>query len=299
MQVFLTLLPDALVMALGVLLRRAIPPAGWVAPDRLCYLLLFPALIFRATAASGPGAGRLMVVGAAVWSIMATGFALGWLTRRHGPPRFLDFAGVWQTAWRFNSALALVMAQALPEGARALMSVVVGLAVPFANLLAVGVLSRGNALSGLRTLQRVLLNPFFLASVLGMAAASTGTVLPGPLDATLARLAQAALPLALLSIGAALDVRALAGLGRFQAGLHAIKLGLLPGLTLLAAHLLGAGRDMAAVLVLFAATPTATAAQVLASVFGADRGPVATVIAQSTLLGCVTVPLWLAVLAWH
>ncbi len=295
--VLLALLPDALVMALGAALRRAVPATGWLALDRLCYLVLFPALIFRAAAGSTFAAGDLLAIGAGVWAILTAGFALGWLLRRLGPAPALDFAGVWQTAWRFNSALSLVVVQALPAGPRALMPVVVGLAVPFANLLAVGVLSRGQAMTLRQTLRMVVLNPFFMASLLGMLAAATGLRLTPVLDQTLARLAQAALPLALLSIGAALAPRALLGMSRFQAGLHVIKLVLLPALTLAATRTLGVGADLAATLVLFAAIPTATASQILASVFGADRGIVATIIAQSTLLGCLTVPLWLSLLA--
>jgi malonate transporter and related proteins len=50
------------------------------------------------------------------------------------------------------------------------------------------------------------------------------------------------------------------------------------------------------VLTIFAALPTASAAHVLASAYGADRENVATLIAQSTLLGCLTLPFWLMVL---
>ena len=44
------------------------------------------------------------------------------------------------------------------------------------------------------------------------------------------------------------------------------------------------------------ALPSASAAHVLASVFGADREAAATVIAQTTFLGVVTLPLWLALI---
>ena len=50
------------------------------------------------------------------------------------------------------------------------------------------------------------------------------------------------------------------------------------------------------VLVIFAALPSAAAAHVLASVFGADREAVATLIAQTMFIGCFTLPVWLMVL---
>lgn len=43
---------------------------------------------------------------------------------------------------------------------------------------------------------------------------------------------------------------------------------------------------------LFAATPTATAAHVLAASYGADRATVAIIVTQSSLLGLMTLPVW-------
>jgi predicted permease len=53
---------------------------------------------------------------------------------------------------------------------------------------------------------------------------------------------------------------------------------------------------VAATLVLFAAMPTASAAHVLAAGFGADRQWPATLVAQTTLLSAVTLPLWITVI---
>lgn len=288
------LLPDALVMALGRAMARFVPPAGWEAVDRLNFLLLFPALIFQAAARGAPSPGEALAIGGGVWAILLLGLALGWLARPFGPRSFLDFAGAWQTAWRFNTALGLVAVQALPPDAHGLMPIAIGFAVPLANVLAVVALSRGGALGPLQTLRMVALNPFFLASSLGLALGAAGLVLPHLLAAALARLADAAIPLALLSIGAALDWRALARLDPFLAALSTIKLVALPAATLAATRLLGAPPELSAALVVFAALPTASGSHVLASVFGADRRLSALAIAQSTLLGCVTLPLWIA-----
>ena len=52
------------------------------------------------------------------------------------------------------------------------------------------------------------------------------------------------------------------------------------------------------IVVLFAALPTASSAYVLAARMGGDGSYVAGLVTVSTLLGMVSVPLWLAVLAW-
>jgi hypothetical protein len=295
--VLLTVLPDALVMALGATAGRILPREGWAQIDRLIYYILFPALMFQAAANSSPTLHDLFTLGGGVTCIMLLGFGLGWLLRPLGPARLLDFAGVWQTAWRFNTALGLVAAQTLPEGARGLMSVAIGLAIPVANLLAVSALSRGNAMSPARTLRMIALNPLLLASGLGMVVAFAGLHLPDLANDTLTRLARAALPLALLSIGASLTFRALVRLDLFLGALNAIKLVALPAAAFGVTHALGLAAETTAVLTLFAALPTATASFVLASVFGADSRLTATLVAQSTALGCLTLPLWIALLS--
>ena len=293
MSVLISLLPDFILIVLGRLLKKGVAEAAWVGIDRLNYMILFPSLIFISALGRQPAAADLLTIGLGVWSIILLGMGLAWLVRPLGPERFLDFAGTWQTAWRFNTALGFVAIQALPEGARALLSIAIGLAVPLANILAVSALSRGQAMSLSRTLVQVVTNPFLLASVGGMTLSILDVTLPHLVRAPLEHLAVSALPIALLSIGAALDWRALMRLDPFMLAINAIKLLILPGAAYLVTWAIGLSPLHASVLVVFAALPTASASHVLASVFGADRQIVATLIAQTTMIGCFTLPLWL------
>lgn len=295
--VILALLHDFLLLFIGALVRRTLPAPGWQGIDKLNFHLLFPALIFASALRSPPSTADLSVMGLGAWAGMLLACGLGWLLRGLGPEKFVDFAGMWQTAWRFNTALAIVAVQALPVEYRGLMSIAIGLAVPVANILAVSALSRGQETSWAKTFRQVLLNPFLIASVAGVSLSLLQIQLPELAMQAVAKLAHAAVPVALLSIGASVNWRAIGRMDRFEAALNAIKLIVLPGATLLGATLLGLGPGPRMVLTLFAALPTASAAHVLASVYGADPERVATLIAQSTLLGCVTLPLWLMVLA--
>lgn len=287
------LLPDFLLLLSGTALRRVLPSGGWQSLDTLNFYLLFPALIFISALGAPPAGRDLIILAPGIWGIMLFACLLGWLVRAWGPVRFLDFAALWQTAWRFNTALAMVMVQALPVEYRALMSIAIGLAVPVANILAVAALSRGQGMGLAKTIRLVVSNPFLLASLAGLCCSVLELSLPDTLLLALEKLAKAAIPLALLSIGAAMQWQALWRLGRFEAALNCIKLVLMPALMLAVCYVLAVPTGPAMVLILFAALPTASAAHVLASVYGANRQPVATVIAQSTLLGCLTLPLWL------
>lgn len=291
--VILTLIPDFLLMVTGSLMRRALPAAGWQGIDRLNFQLLFPALIFISALRNQPSFADLTIMGLGAWAGMFFACGLGWLVRSLGPERFVDFAGMWQAAWRFNTALAIVAAQTLPAEYRGLMAICIGMAVPMANVLAISALSRGQASGWATTLRQVLTNPFLIASLAGVLCSMLQIRPPEIALAALTKLAQAAVPVALLSIGAAVSWRMLARIRLFEAAICAIKLVILPAATWLAANLLGIGEGPTMVLTVFAALPTASAAHVLASVYGADRERVATLIVQSTVLGCVTLPLWL------
>ncbi|MES0825762.1 AEC family transporter [Ruegeria sp. SCP11] len=296
-MVFATILsglaPSFLMVALGGIIRARLSENAWQGLDKLNFEILFPALLFVAASKRPIAFSEVLQIGPAVWAILVLAMLLGWLARPIGPERFLDFAGGWQTVWRFNSAIALVASQTIGPDVIGEMAVAIGMAVPVANMLAVIVLSRGGSLSIFQTISKVVLNPFLLASVLGVTVGLTGITIPAPILAPLEMVAAAAIPIALISIGATMNWSALAKMARFNAYVCLTQLVLVPGVTLVSCLLIVSANGLAPVLILFAALPTASAAHILASGFGADRKLVATLIAQSTLLSAVTLPLWI------
>lgn len=288
------LIPSFGLVVLGGLVRRMLTEAAWIGVDRLNFNILFPALLFVSAAARPIAVEDALRIGPAVWAILGAGLVLGWFARSAGPERFLDFAGTWQLAWRFNTAIAFVAVGVMPGGDVGIMAVAVGMAVPMANLLAVSALSRGGSLGPLETVRRIVLNPYLLSSAGGVAVGLSGLTVPTLVMAPLNMLAQAAIPVALLSVGATMRWSALGRLDRFTGVLNATKLLALPALVWGLSRLIGAEGALVSHLIVFAAIPTSSGAHVLASAFGADRVPVATIIAQSTLIGAVTLPIWIA-----
>ena len=291
------LFPSFLLVLLGGALRNRLSENAWQGLDKLNFEILFPALIFTAAASRPIDPANLLIVGPLVWSVLALGLALGWLARPFGPSRFLDFAGGWQTAWRFNTALGFVAVQALPSADVSLFSVSIGLAIPMANVFAVSALSRGNGLTPGAALRKILLNPFLIASLSGVAVGLSGVQIPAPILSPVTLLSDAAIPVALISIGATLNWKALARLDRHSGILVATKLIALPMAVSGLSYGFGVTDPLVPVLIVFAALPTASAAHVLAAGFGADRKHVATLIAQSTLLSAVTLPVWMLIAA--
>lgn len=295
LAVFAGLMPSFLLVGLGGVLRKRLSENAWQGLDRLNFEILFPALLFVAAASRPIDPEKLFIMAPVVWSILSVGLIMGWLVRGVGPDRFLDFAGTWQVCWRFNTALGLVAVELLTHGGAGEMAVAVGMGVPVANLFAVSALSHGGALGFGATVTKVVLNPFLLASLGGVVFGLMGWRLPTPIMVPIEMLARAAIPIALLSIGATMNWGALARLDRFSGAICAIKLVVLPVFALGVSLVLSLDPAIASVLIVFAALPTASAAHVLASAFGANRNLVATLIAQTTLLAAITLPIWISI----
>ncbi len=298
-------LPEFALILLGALLRRYAwrSPDFWIELERLVYYVLFPVLLVRTTlaadlSAGGTGAVLLAAVGATL-----TGALLGAVVRWLPGISRTTAASGWQTAFRFNTFIALAVVDHRGVASLALMGVVVGISVPLVNVLAVTALARSTAggsegSGGPGVLGALVRNPLILATVVGLAGNVAGVTLPPPVDATLSRIAAAAVPLGLLAVGAALR---LSGLRREQwlvsSYLAAIKLLAVPAVALGLCVLLGVAGDQRFVVLAFAAVPSAPAAYVLAARMGGDGTFVATQISAGTCAALLTLPLWLSLAA--
>ncbi len=292
----LLLLPDFVLIAIGLLLCRFTPlnRSVWDGVERLVYWLLFPALLFNTIARSPLQPGSLLEFGAVGLGISLMGIALAWaLGRWPGVDARLHASGA-QTAFRFNSYLALAMAERL-GGAPGLawLALLMALCVPLVNVAAVLMLARQ---SGQGMLREVARNPFILATVAGLAVNLAGWRLPELLGLTLSRMGAAALPLGLMAVGAGLRFGALRNAPWLAAALVTIRHVLTPALAIATVVLLGMPPAQQAVLVAFSALPTASAAYVLAARMGGDGAYVAGLVMLSTAIAALAIPLSLAAL---
>ena len=153
-----------------------------------------------------------------------------------------------------------------------------------------------------QALRGVFVNPMPWAILLGALASALQFRLPGPIDRTVAMLADAASPAALFTIGAVLARSALMASGMRRAGtLHdvlpvvAVKLVVHPLLVLGLGWLaITAGLPLRpsalVVLVLVAALPSASNVSMLAERFGADNGRIARIILWTTVAAFFSFP---------
>ena len=300
----LVLLPDFALILLGFGLRRVMHLGDhfWSGLEKLIYFVLFPALLFYAIARTRidfAAAAPFVLSGVAA---MGGGMLLGLLARplfgpqptTEGSPGGMVFASQFQCAYRFNSYIGLAVAGTL-HGVPgiAAMAIVVGLMVPPANLAAVWMLARHGEAGVWRELAR---NPLVLATLAGIAANLAGFAPPEVLLRFLGRLGEAAIALGLLAVGAGLRL-----VGAGTAATHTaagylllVKLVAMPATAWLLIRGFGLTGIHADIAMAFCALPTASSAYILAQRMGGDGARVAWLISAGTLLGMLSLPLWLA-----
>jgi predicted permease len=165
--------------------------------------------------------------------------------------------------------------------------------VPACNVAAVWPLARHGGQGYLRELAR---NPLIIATVSGLVFNLLGLRLPELASTTLSRIGAAALPLGLMAVGAGLQMGALREAPALAGALLGIRHLALPVVAVAAALVLGLPPVQAAVVVAFAALPTASSAYVLAVRMGGAGAFVAGLVSVSTLAGMVSLPVALAAL---
>ena len=292
----LVLLPDFVLIVTGFLICRhtALNRSVWDGVERLVYFVLFPALLFSAIVRSPlQPAAALPLLGCGL-AIVVCGVAMAYALRHFpGVDSRLHASGA-QVAFRFNSYVALAMAERL-AGAQGLAwtALLVAVCVPVCNIAAVWPLARHGGQGYLRELSR---NPLILSTGGGLAFNLLGLQLPDLVSLTLSRIGAAALPLGLMAVGAGLQMGALREAPRLAASLLTIRHALLPLVAVALVLWAGLPPAQQAIVVAFAALPTASSAYVLATRMGGHGGFVAGLVTLSTLIGMVGLPLALMLL---
>jgi malonate transporter len=299
MTTALLLLPDFALILLGAAIRRWMQLGDhfWNGVEKLVYFILFPALLINAIVNTRLDLAAALPLLATAFVAMAGGMLLAGLAGLFARLPPLRFASLFQCAYRFNSYIALAVAGML-FGAPgiATMGLVVGVAVPFANLVSVWMLARHGETSLWREIAR---NPLIWGTATGFLLNLAGFLPPAPVQAFLGRLADASIALGLITVGAALRLDNVPGVRLFSLWLLAIKLLALPLIALGVGAWLGLSGLNYQVVVLFAALPTASSAYILAMRMGGDGRSVAWLISATTLLSMITLPLWAALVAGY
>ena len=293
----LLLFPDFALIALGYGLMHLSPLQRdvWTGVERLVYQVLFPALLFSTSVRAHYTLESASALALAGVGALLAGIALAWAARWLRADARRAASGM-QCAFRFNSYIVLAVAASV-GGAQAvsMVGVLIALGVPLCNAAAVWALARHGGQGLWRELLR---NPLLVSTAAGLAVHALGWQLPQMVVPVFDRLGGASIALGLMTVGAGLRLRGLHEDWLLSAWLLAIRHALIPlvawGLGL-ALHL---DRTHMLALLVFTSVPTASSAYVLAMRMGGDGAYVASLVSLSTLLGALSLPLFIA-LAGH
>lgn len=296
-EVFGALLPTFILIALGYTARATnIATAeqfGMV--NRFGYFILYPSFLFTLVSGanfdSGDAGTFLLAVLSGFLTLVLLALALRPFFRGEDPA----YTSVFQGSVRWNGfALLAAAASLFGERGPDLIGLAFGPLVLTLNIICVIVLARwgsARATSMRAVLDQIVVNPLILGCAFGLAANFAGLHDLGPVTNALRLLGGAAMPVALMCVGAGLDFRALRGAGLKVAVASMMRLIVAPMLVYAACRLLNVPTLPAAVAVGIASTPTAAAAYTFAREMGGDARLMAAIITATTIVSFITMPI--------
>lgn len=293
MIVLNSLFPVFALLALGSLLKHfgLTSETFLKTSDKLVYFIFFPALLFwKIGGASSDGGTEWGLCKAALASVFAI-YILSSLYIRFFSVTDYEAGTFSQSCYRFNTyiGMAIVMNALGEEGVR-LFGIMIGVAIPIINVLAVSTLIWFSGKSfTLRERLRVTLislvsNPLILACVAGLLYARFVNTFPVAVENTLRLATSVTLPLALLSIGGALTFANLKKAFRLSLVASVFKLLLFPVIGYCFLHTFQVTDISFKVGMIFFTLPTATSIYVLSAQLNSDTELASAAIVLSTML---------------
>jgi len=290
------LLPIALLITLGTWLKQSnfLADSFWPQAERLGYYVLLPSLFVHglATAQLGDLPVREMILALVLSTVSVAALLAG--SRRLFSGNDAAFTSVFQGGVRFNNYVGVSAAAGLFGANGVTLAAVANAAiVPTVNILCVLVFARygqGGRLPVKLIAKQVAMNPLVLACLIGIMLQGSGIGIPPGPEAVLKALGQASLPLGLLCVGAALDLKTARSWLQPIGVSSVTKFVIMPLVTLLACRLIDLRGEAAIAVLLFQSLPTASSSYIMARQMGGDAPLMAGIIAGQTLLAALALP---------
>lgn len=301
----LAVLPIALMIAAGFIMRsRAfVDEKFWESAERLCYFVCLPALFIHALSTVNLSGQPILPMSVALMS--ATLFAamialvIGKILRLNAP----DLTSFFQGSIRFNNYIGISAVVGLfGTSALAKAAIVNAALVPWINVLCVCVFAYFGAqrFTFSSVFRGIIMNPLVVSCLVGISLQLSGLGLPQWIEPFLKALGQAALPLGLLCVGAALYASIKQNPLRTHARLIIAacisKFIILPLIMIVIGIYAGFDRSIIQIMVLFQALPTAASSYIMARQMGGNADLMAAIITCQTLLSVIVLPIVLVLI---
>lgn len=291
-----------LVMILGKVISLTIlkEESFWQSLSRLCYWVLFPAMLFKTIATSDFSD---MAVDKTVIALLTGLFGvtvLIWIAGRQFRLNNADLSSLLQGAFRHNGFMALSIIAGL-YGAKAveLGTLCLATLVPVSNVMSVAILIYLNKRHEGMDLRRLLLkelirNPLIISIAAGLAAKYMPADLPVFILDTTELLGRGALPALLLAIGAGVHLSAFRSAWRALLLSALAKAVIFPGLMVGSAMVMGLDGLSLIIIMIVGVMPTAVSSYPLARELGGNAKLMAEILSLQTVLSVPVLLIWLA-----
>ncbi len=299
MSVFGAVFPIFLIIMAGYALKARFIRSEefWAQADRLIYFFLMPMMLVQILA-QAKFESHMLLKGLTIFGVVSVMAALCFIFKRFIGVSGREFTSVFQGVVRVNFYMSLSIASQLygKEGIQFLSFLLVFL-IPSATIYSVGVLQRyGSGANKGGVVLRLLQNPIIIATFLGLGIGWTFGGLPGVFDETMDIFGDATLPLALLGIGAALEIKSLSAFKPLAACVL-LRLIIAPLLCVGVGYALGFSEMETLCCMLIFAVPTAASAISFASQMGGDTRLMSAILTVQTVISFVT--LWALITFVH
>ena len=294
----LSVIPIFGLVMTGFIAKRFLPSHDlWKGIEALVYYLFFPILLILEISKANFSEPGL------IEALLATFFATLLIALLLFPIKHFFkienrlFTSIFQGGTRYNSYVFLALSQSLFGSPGIIIAgVFMAYMIIIINILCISVLNLyGSNQSGKKSLGGILLallkNPLIIGVLIGIAANLLQIELSGPFKQWMLYLGNSATPLSLMSVGAGLIIMMDAGKMKAITFAIALKLLLMPAITIILLKILGVEGITAGIALLFATMPSAGNAYILSRQMGGDSDAMASIITWSTLLSIITIPL--------
>ncbi len=300
--VFSSLFPVFSLLLLGCLLKQMkfTNDLFLKLSDRLVYFIFFPALLFWKIGSAETGDFINWDLCLAVVMSIAIIYIISALALKLFNISDYKAGSFSQSCYRFNTYIGMaIVFYAYGEAGVQHFGILIGIAIPFINVLAVSTLiwySGKTTASGSRLsifFKEILTNPLVLACAAGLLYARTLGSFPVYIENTLRLMSAVALPLALISIGGALTLKSLKGNLAIASIASIIKLVFLPLVGFGILTVLQVSGLPLKVGIIFLTLPTSASIYVLSSQLNSDTELASAAIVLSTILSFVSLSIGL------
>lgn len=293
-------LPIFLITILGIMIKREwlTSEEFWRGLEKLSYFLLFPSVLFSLISTADLSASSVMklVIGLTISTSIVALILVIYQQRTNGDKP--QFTSTFQGATRYNSYIFFGLSQALfgSEGL-AIVAITSSYMIVVTNIMAVMVfvhytpgssIAKNRQESFLLLLKLVGKNPLIIASVVGFIFNYSGVTLHLGLKKAVMNLADAALAIGMLNVGAGLKFVLCPAQLKQVVLTSIVKLIVLPVITITVLSLMSITGMAKSIGILYSCLPCASTAYVLSRQLGGHPDSMAAIITFSTLFSVVS-----------